>query len=59
MTPATAAIKSQFLALAEKHPAAARKVLAENHRNAPKATAEDNILKGWFLYLISEIRHAR
>lgn len=59
MSPSVIEIRNQFLALAEKHPQKAIAVLAENAGYAPKANAEDKVQKGWFLFLISELRQVQ
>lgn len=58
MTPATTAIVSQFNALAEKHPKAAQAIRLRNHLLAPKGDAPEAVQKGFWLMMVTELRHA-
>ena len=58
MSNALLATLAQLTALRAKHPKVAVSVLARNARNAPVADASETVLRGWYLYLISEIRSA-
>lgn len=58
MSPALLATLAQLNALRSRHPRVAVAVLARNARNAPVADASEVVLRGWYLYLISEIRSA-
>lgn len=51
-------IKSQFLALASKHPSQAIKVRLANHRLAPVASATPEVVKAFWLMMVSELRQA-
>lgn len=56
MTPSTQSIVSQFNALAEKHPKEAMTIRLRNHLLAPKVDAEDEVVKSFWLMMVSELR---
>ena len=56
MTPSTQAIVSQFNGLAEKHPKEANAIRLRNHLLAPKVDAEEEVVKSFWLMMVTELR---